>query len=163
MEVEMKEADVTCDLLIPDDSDGDAADLEEVTCIKCNGTQMNKKGLPCRKCNGRGTLVSRELSTVASLVRQEVQEFCYESFEKMFTDYLNEKQIEQDSTVHERIICDGCQIVPIIGVRYMSSIQADTDFCEKCERNGIHSHAPLLKVRKPGQAPKKMICQYRNN
>lgn len=64
----MKEADVTCDLLIPSDDD-DAADVEEVSCIKCNGTQMNKKGLPCRKCNGRGTLVSKELSAVAAIVR----------------------------------------------------------------------------------------------
>lgn len=37
MEVQMKEADVTCDLLMPSDDD-DASNLEEVTCIKCNGT-----------------------------------------------------------------------------------------------------------------------------
>ena len=59
---------MTCDLPIPSDDD-DAADVEEVSCIKCNGTQMNKKGLPCRKCNGRGTLVSKELSAVAAIVR----------------------------------------------------------------------------------------------
>lgn len=68
MEVQVKEVDVTCDLLIPSD-DEDAVDLEEVSCIKCCGTQMNKKGLPCRKCNGRGTLVSKELSAVAAIVR----------------------------------------------------------------------------------------------
>ena len=65
MEVQMKEADVTCDLLIPSDEDEDAVDLEEVPCIKCLGSQTNKKGLPCRKCNGRGTLVSKELTAVA--------------------------------------------------------------------------------------------------
>lgn len=65
----MKEADVTCDLLIPSSEDEDAVDLEELPCIKCNGSQMNKKGLPCRKCNGRGTLISKELSAVASIVR----------------------------------------------------------------------------------------------
>jgi DnaJ-class molecular chaperone len=70
---EMKDVDITCDLLIP-------SDVEEVTCIKCNGTQMNKKGLPCRKCNGRGTLVSRELSAISAMVRQEVHEYCYQSF-----------------------------------------------------------------------------------
>jgi DnaJ-class molecular chaperone len=67
MEVQMKEQDVTCDLLIADDDDD--ADIEEVTCIKCNGTQMNKKGRPCRKCKGTGTLVSRELSAIAAVVR----------------------------------------------------------------------------------------------
>lgn len=57
---EMKDVDVTCDLLIPSDDE----DVAEVACIKCNGSQMNKKGLPCRKCNGRGTLVSKELSEI---------------------------------------------------------------------------------------------------
>lgn len=89
-----KDVDVTCDLLIP--SDDDEAGLEEVSCFKCNGTQMNKKGLPCRKCNGRGTLVSKELSAVAGIVRQEVQEYCYNSFKSMFTDYLGDKKAEQD-------------------------------------------------------------------
>lgn len=68
MEVQVKDCDVTCDLLIPSDESGDEK-LEEVACIKCNGSQMNKKGLPCRKCNGRGTLVSKELSAVAAMVR----------------------------------------------------------------------------------------------
>ena len=36
--VQMKEADVTCDLLIPSEDDEDAVDLEEVPCIKCNGS-----------------------------------------------------------------------------------------------------------------------------
>lgn len=69
MEVEVKDCDVTCDLLIPSDGEEGQADLEEVSCIKCNGSQVNKKGLPCRKCNGRGTLVSKELSAVAAMVR----------------------------------------------------------------------------------------------
>ena len=93
MEVMAKDVDVTCDLLIPSDDD-DAVGLEEVACFKCNGTQMNKKGLPCRKCGGRGTLVSRELSQVAAMVRQEVQEYCYDSFKKMFVEYLTDKKEE---------------------------------------------------------------------
>ena len=36
MEVQVKEVDVTCDLLVP--SDDDENDLEEVACIKCNGS-----------------------------------------------------------------------------------------------------------------------------
>ncbi len=88
----MKNVDITCDLLIP--SDEDDAEVEEVTCIKCNGTQMNKKGLPCRKCNGRGTLVSKEISAISAMVRQEVQEYCYQSFKTMFTRHLEVKKIE---------------------------------------------------------------------
>lgn len=38
MEVQVKDCDVTCDLLIPSDEDGEGQDLEEVDCIKCNGS-----------------------------------------------------------------------------------------------------------------------------
>jgi len=99
MEVQVKDTDVTCDLLIPSDED-DAEGIEEVTCIKCNGTQMNKKGLPCRKCNGRGTLVSRELSAMAALIRQEVEEYCYTSFKKLFTEHVEARHAEQANEVH---------------------------------------------------------------
>lgn len=44
----------------------------------------------------------------------------------------------------------------------MCSVCGDTDFCQKCEREGVHSQHPLLKVRKPDQAPAKLICQYKN-
>lgn len=90
MEVQVKDADVTCDLLVPSDED-DAEGLEELACFKCNGSQVNKKGLPCRKCKGRGTIVSRELTDLASVIRQEVEEYCYTSFRKMFEEYLELK------------------------------------------------------------------------
>mmetsp|Transcript_24316 Transcript_24316/g.30156 ORF Transcript_24316/g.30156 Transcript_24316/m.30156 type:complete len:170 (-) Transcript_24316:961-1470(-) len=158
MEVQVKDTDVTCDLLIPSD-DEQAEGLEEIACIKCNGSQMNKKGLPCRKCNGRGTLVSRELSAMASLIRQEVEDYCFSSFKGLFEDYMTKKLVEQEETVHEKVICDGCDANPIKGIRYMCSVEADTDYCSTCERKGIHKH-PLLKIRKPSQAPAKLICQY---
>lgn len=119
---------------------------------------MNKKGLPCRKCNGRGKLVSKELSTVAAIVRQEVQDYCYTSFKQMFTEHIEMKREEQDQVVHEKIACDGCDANPIKGLRYMCSVCGDTDFCQKCERAGVHAQHPLLKIRKPSQAPAKLIC-----
>lgn len=161
--VEVKEVDVTCDLLIPSDEDEDAASLEEVTCIKCNGSQMNKKGLPCRKCNGRGTLVSKELSAISAMVRQEVRDYCYSSFRKLFTDYLEDKTAEQAAVVHDRVICDGCNVNPIVGIRYKCSVRHDTDFCERCAASNDHAKYPLLKIRFPRQAPHRIICQFKNS
>jgi hypothetical protein len=146
MEVQVKDVDVTCDLLIP--SDDDENDLEEVACIKCNGSQVNKKGLPCRKCNGKGTLVSKELSAVAAVVRQEVQEYCQNTFRQMFLDYLKEKKIKQSEVVHQGIACDGCDAEPIKGIRYKCTVRTDTDFCETCEKNATNGQYPLVKIRK---------------
>lgn len=95
------------------------------------------------------------------MVRQEVQDYCYSTFKQMFTDYLSDKRADQDSTVHEGIVCDGCEVSPIKGIRYMCSVNADTDYCHNCMKSGNHQH-PLLKVRKPAQAPHKLICQYPN-
>ena len=81
----------------------------------------------------------------------------------MFTDYLQDKSVEQDNTRHETIICDGCGANPVIGVRFMCSVCADTDFCQTCEKNGVHNQHPLLKIRKQSQAPQKLICQYRGD
>ena len=78
----------------------------------------------------------------------------------MFTDYLGKKNIEQDNTVHDNVICDGCDANPITGIRYMCSVCSDTDFCQTCEKNGVHSQHPCLKIRNKSQAPAKLICQY---
>ena len=158
MVVQAKDVDITCNLLVP--SDDDAEPIEEMACFKCNGSQVNKKGLRCRKCNGRGTIASRELSDLAGVIRQEVEEYCYTSFKKMFVDYLEDKSEKQENIVHEKVICDGCGADPIRGIRYMCSVCSDTDFCQKCMRSGVHSNHPLLKVRKPEHAPHKLICQY---
>ena len=54
MTTPVNHAQTNCQLIVPDEEDD--VEMAEVTCIKCNGTQVNKKGLPCRKCGGTGVL-----------------------------------------------------------------------------------------------------------
>ena len=124
---------------------------------------MNKKGLPCRKCKGQGELASKELANVSELVNQEVRSFCKEHFKVLFRDYILERKEEQAKVIHEKVICDGCEMNPIQGIRYRCSVCADYDFCEKCESTGIHQNHALLKIRQPNQAPNMLLCQYKNN
>lgn len=56
MTTTVSDAQANCQLLVPDEEDEGEAGVAEVTCIKCNGSQVNKKGLPCRKCGGTGVL-----------------------------------------------------------------------------------------------------------
>jgi len=53
---------------------------QEVTCWKCNGSKRNKKGKPCKKCEGSGFIRSNELATLMPLIRDEVRTFCRTSF-----------------------------------------------------------------------------------
>jgi hypothetical protein len=40
----------------------------------------------------------------------------------MFKDFLERKRAEQAEVIHENIICDGCNMNPIKGIRFMSSV-----------------------------------------
>jgi hypothetical protein len=66
-------------------------------------------------------------------------------------DPLNESMYPNE--VHYRVICDGCGMSPIIGVRYKCSVRKDFDFCERCEATKDHPHA-FLKIKRAGDAPK---------
>jgi len=43
-----------------------------------------------------------------------------------------------EETVHNFIICDGCEKTPIVGVRWKCSDCPDYDLCSECETKGVH-------------------------
>jgi len=50
--------------------------------------------------------------------------------------------------VHHGVVCDGCEMSPIVGVRYKSTLRPDYDLCEECEKK--HDPAdPLIKIKTP--------------
>lgn len=55
-----------------------------------------------------------------------------------------------DAVSHDNVACDGCQQVPIRGIRYKCGMCPNFDLCEKCE--GTVEHDPdhiFVKIRKP--------------
>jgi len=79
VETAVSEAEVSCHLIIPEDGeqvDENGVPFKKIICYKCEGSQVNNKGLPCRKCKGQGELASKELAKVSELVDQEVRAFC---------------------------------------------------------------------------------------
>jgi len=47
--------------------------------------------------------------------------------------YDQSKKHEPNTSVHQGFTCDGCQVYPIVGVRYRCNECPDFDFCEICE------------------------------
>lgn len=64
------------------------------------------------------------------------------------------------SNIHENIQCNGCGIVPIVGIRYHCSVCEDFDYCEECEARCSSNHQHVfMKIRKPDVVKS---CPYRH-
>jgi len=51
------------------------------------------------------------------------------------------------NVIHNNIRCNGCNMFPIIGIRYCCSV-CNSNFCSDCEQKIKHTH-PLFKIKKP--------------
>jgi hypothetical protein len=56
---EAKSQEVNCQILRPEQQEEQISEEDHIVCFRCDGTKVNRKGLPCRRCNGSGTLTSQ--------------------------------------------------------------------------------------------------------
>jgi DnaJ-class molecular chaperone len=66
--------------------------MEEITCFRCDGTQVNKKGLPCRRCNGSGILKNKFFSELVVVLREEIKSYTTQTFQKMMASHFSDKK-----------------------------------------------------------------------
>lgn len=54
--------------------------------------------------------------------------------------------------LHDKIVCDVCQVSPLMGPRYLSLTRKDYDCCESCfKKSNVNMPMPMLKVLAPIQ------------
>ncbi|EGZ07462.1 hypothetical protein PHYSODRAFT_261014 [Phytophthora sojae] len=75
----------------------------------------------------------------------------YEPFIKITDPSRAPKQKRTSDLVHPYVTCDGCEMSPIVGVRFKSDTKDDFDLCEACEAGGkwTESHGPFTKIEEP--------------
>jgi len=129
-------------------------------CFKCDGSKVNKKGKPCKKCNGTGKLKEKFFSDLQKILQEEVHKYCSTEYQKLLTKHLEVKKQEQDKIIHEGVCCDGCNLAPITGIRYKCSVRNDYDLCDKCEQRLQPLPYPMIKIRNSKLAPLKIVCKY---
>lgn len=59
-----------------------------------------------------------------------------------------QQEFEPEPVIHRGITCDGCDMSPIVGVRYKSVLRGNYDLCENCEVNH-DPNDPLIKIKVP--------------
>lgn len=63
---------------------------------------------------------------------------------------IAEEQAKKEGYVHRGVTCNGCNIIPIRGIRYRCANCVDYDLCEQCEALQLHPRTHLFyKVRIP--------------
>lgn len=56
-------------------------DLPE--CYRCDGKKVNKKGLPCKKCNAVGKLNNKFFKDLNKILQTEVNKYCTSEYQKL--------------------------------------------------------------------------------
>lgn len=111
-------------------------------------------------------VVYSNIPEIAMLVKDFISESVKtEATSSQVSSTVNKSQV--NTSVHEGVICDGCNSKPIIGNRYKCSVCPDYDLCEKCEETTTHEHT-FLKIKKPVklvsvpkvEAPKVEVPKY---
>ncbi|WAQ99089.1 SQSTM-like protein [Mya arenaria] len=78
--------------------------------------------------------------------------------DSLFKVYIDSKDRptsgqDNDAPVHRGVVCDGCQIGPIVGPRYKCMVCPDYDLCRGCEGAGLHVEHDMIKITQPASFP----------
>lgn len=124
----------------------DEEELSEISSIK---------NLDDSICSKLSELMPEIVSKIKTEVMKE-SKIKAEVSDKELEETTLSKPSQEEKTVHKYIICDGCEMDPVVGVRYKCAVCPDYDLCENCEATTTHDH-PFLKIRSKKQTPHKII------
>ncbi|KAL4093388.1 hypothetical protein PRIC1_010822 [Phytophthora ramorum] len=75
----------------------------------------------------------------------------FEPFIKITDPSRAPKQKRTSEVVNSYVACDGCEMTPIVGIRFKSEAKEDFNLCEACLASGkwTESHGPFTKIEEP--------------
>lgn len=117
-------------------------------CLYCKGSAKNKKGRPCKKCNGTGRMSQHTVERIRKIIQLELDSLIKSEASQYASQIALSQSVSTSHAVHTNVRCNGCSVKPIRGVRYKCSVCPSYNLCEACERRFGHAH-PMLKHRKP--------------
>jgi len=89
--MEVIEQEINCQIIRPEKEEESMNNDEAIVCFRCDGTKVNKKGLPCRRCNGSGNLNSKFMGDIVKILREEIHSYTTQTFQRLMVDYLGKR------------------------------------------------------------------------
>lgn len=77
---------------------------------------------------------------------EKIVDKALEKAKKKIMKKLKKTKKETCDYVHRRVRCDGCNVFPIVGIRYKCTVCPDYDYCQECEQSKEHNHT-FLKIK----------------
>jgi hypothetical protein len=77
------EKEVSCMILRPEDLQPNSLNENDDNfpeCFRCDGKKINKKGLPCKKCNATGKLNNKFFRDLNQILKTEVSKYCAQEY-----------------------------------------------------------------------------------
>eukprot|EP00743_Colponemidia_sp_Colp-15_P001546 GILK01001688.1.p1 GENE.GILK01001688.1~~GILK01001688.1.p1 ORF type:complete len:665 (+),score=86.75 GILK01001688.1:126-2120(+) len=126
-------------------------------CHRCDGTGLKSK---CKKDKFKERIAAQLNSSVEAIlpsilakVESSVMSAVQAASFKSTTSF--------PTSIHNKVTCDGCGMLPIVGIRYKCAVCADYDLCEECEEKQVHDYIhPFLKLRRPDQRALFAACSH---
>ena len=89
---------------------------------------------------------------VTQLAKEQMNELLPKILDECKTYVQQQKACQEENrfkqVIHRNVVCDGCNVSPILGVRYKCVVCEDYDLCAQCEAKDNHKH-PMLKITSP--------------
>lgn len=106
-------------------------------------------------------ILHENIPTIAELIREYLNDPSAFNLEELTKKSQVQESVKPEvpvqQVIHHRVICDGCGVKPLMGVRYKCAVCQDFDYCEKCEATVEHPH-PFLKIKDPKHHPRAIIA-----
>ncbi len=98
-------------------------------------------------------------------IQRHIDQEAKRAFDQVIKEFEDQSHLMDESeplVIHENVYCDGCEVGPIVGVRYKCTVCRNFDFCSKCESFLDHEHA-FLKIKRAEDVPIVMIAGVTDN
>ena len=123
----------------------------------------SKQEEPSTGCKGkrggkRGDHMNRK--ALKNLIQMELEKQSKHVFKQIVSEHnVADQNADEESkdgktgetdgqVVHKNVVCNGCGVNPIVGIRYKCAVRKNFDFCASCEEM-MPSNYPFLKIKDP--------------